>query len=756
MAVGLVVVLPSTAHAADGSITITDISPSDPEITFAGGTFYTTADGDYNLYVGDLTDELANDVVEVETTAGDIVVNTAIEWSAPNDLILHSGNNVAVNANVTNPVAQLNIYAPGNITVDSGATITTTNLLMQLAASATVDGVVAGSGDLGIEIPGTVTLSGTNTFFGNTTVWDGTLALVGTGSIANSFVVKIEGVTATFDISDLTTGGTSIQDLLTVAGSTVNLGSNSLTFGADFASTIAGTVVGSGSLIKTGMDSASLFGVNTYTGATVVNEGGINLLDSGSIASSSGVELNASGAYLDIQGVTANTATIQDLWGASGSLVVLGSKTLNVGSANSTSFGGSFTGDGSVIKQGVGTLSLSGYNAYGGDTIVAAGELKVNGTLVVAIGSTATVAAGATLSNNSPTTLINNWLVVVEGTGTLTNNAFVNNTAGLIIVEPGATLDGGAALNKLTFDANGGTGTFSAAEPGTDFDLTKLNTFSMNPTWAGHTLQGWSTSSTSRSLVTSPHTFANDDTLFAVWETTSTPTYQVTLVQPPGGRDTASPTTATAGTTIRLSAAPVPGSSFVRWDVKPAVIWTSGSATSEQAAFTMPASNVTVTPVRQPLYAPVNAAINPTAASFNLNRASTGHSDIMVTLSPGSYTLTALRCGGYDLQLGKDYTVSPYTTATSWDAQAVGASVYTFLKEFLATLTVGTHTIEFVMSGGTNPILTVTVTDSRPITPPLTGDANNQSGWSTTLLAALLGLGFMAVWARRLRRDGTW
>jgi len=160
--------------------------------------------------------------------------------------------------------------------------------------------------------------------------------------------------------------------------------------------------------------------------------------------------------------------------------------------------------------------------------------------------------------------------------------------------------------------------------------------------------------------------------------------------------------------------------------------------------------------VRQPLYAPVNAAINPTAASFNLNRASTGHSDIMVTLSPGSFTLTALRCGGYDMQLGKDYTVSPYTTTTSWDAQAVGSSVYTFLKEFLATLSVGTHTIEFVMSGGFNPILTVTVTDSRPITPPLTGDANNQSGWSTTLLAALLGLGFMAVWARRLRRDGTW
>ena len=422
-------------------------------------------------------------------------------------------------------------------------------------------------------------------------------------------------------------------------------------------------------------------------------------------------------------------------------------------------------------------------------------------------------------------TLVNNNLLTVDGT--VTNYGTVTNP-GLILLSTGASqLAGTSPLNALTFDANGGKGTFTVAEPGNTFDMTKLATFSMEPTWAGHTFLGWSTQRTGGTPVASPHTFADGDTLYAVWGTapsittaslpagkvgtaynqalaatgttpitwsldagalppglalspagviSGTPTtagsytftvkatnasgddtkqlsititatppavYQVNLTQTPGGTATATPTKAAAGAKITLSALPHPGSSFVKWEVSPTVTWTTGSATSEKATFTMPASDVKVVPQYKPYYyvPPKDATISPTLASFNLNKSSGGFSDITITLAPGDHSVLALRLDGRDLQEGSQYTVSGNT--------------YTILSAFLATLPVGQHTVVFAMSGGTDPTLTITITDTRPAPPPLTGDHNNQPGWSTLLLAALLGLTLTAAWGRRLHRPPT-
>ena len=94
-----------------------------------------------------------------------------------------------------------------------------------------------------------------------------------------------------------------------------------------------------------------------------------------------------------------------------------------------------------------------------------------------------------------------------------------------------------------------------------------------------------------------------------------------------------------------------------------------------------------------------NASVNPTAASFDKN----GGKDIAVTLSRGSYELHGLTCGGQTLKEGTDYTV---------DGMA-----YTIKASYLAKLAVGTHTITFVMHGGTSPALTVTVKDTTPDEP---------------------------------------
>jgi LPXTG-motif cell wall-anchored protein len=82
------------------------------------------------------------------------------------------------------------------------------------------------------------------------------------------------------------------------------------------------------------------------------------------------------------------------------------------------------------------------------------------------------------------------------------------------------------------------------------------------------------------------------------------------------------------------------------------------------------------------------------------NTASADHRDIPVTLNPGSYTLSAITHGGTALAAGTDYTVSGNT--------------YTIKKEYLAALNTGAQAITFDMSGGVDPVLAVTVTDTAP------------------------------------------
>jgi uncharacterized repeat protein (TIGR02543 family) len=108
-----------------------------------------------------------------------------------------------------------------------------------------------------------------------------------------------------------------------------------------------------------------------------------------------------------------------------------------------------------------------------------------------------------------------------------------------------------------------------------------------------------------------------------------------------------------------------------------------------------------------------NASISKTTATFDKSNST----DIVVTLTKGRYTLTALKNASYTLKQSTDYTVSGNTM--------------TIKKEYLAKLNTGDVTLTFDMSGGTDPKLTITVTDTstseqdtntatpEPITPTL-------------------------------------
>ncbi|KMZ54224.1 putative cell surface protein, partial [Dorea sp. D27] len=151
---------------------------------------------------------------------------------------------------------------------------------------------------------------------------------------------------------------------------------------------------------------------------------------------------------------------------------------------------------------------------------------------------------------------------------------------------------------------------------------------------------------------------------------------------------------------IEADAAPG-GKAFDRWETLGGGRFLN--AASASTTFTMPAADTTVRATYRtttPAPGPANAGINPNKATFDRYPSGKNHRDIPVTLSPGSHTLSGIRCGNVTLQAGRDYTVS--------------GSRYTFTRTYLATLGKGTHAFIFDMSGGADPTFTLTVEDTRP------------------------------------------
>lgn len=298
-------------------------------------------------------------------------------------------------------------------------------------------GVIQGTG--GFEVGGgTQTLSGVNTYSNTTQIDAGaTLALKGSGSIANSASVTFKpGAGGTFDISQ-TTSGTSVNALFSLTdGGIVALGSKTLTItsGSFFGGVIQdGGIAGGtgGNLVISNGATQQFFGTNTYSGTTIIASGGeLDLINfgggDGSIATSSNVIANG---FFDITGLSGGTS-IKSLSGSGN--VNIGANTLTITNASGI-FAGVIDdgGAGGGLTMAGGTEILSGANTYTGATTVGGGRLEVNGSIV----SASTVNTGGTLA----------------GAGTVGNVAVTGGT-----LAPGSTASPFAPLTingSLSFTA---------------------------------------------------------------------------------------------------------------------------------------------------------------------------------------------------------------------------------------------------------------------------------------------------------------
>ncbi|MDR3403927.1 MAG: autotransporter-associated beta strand repeat-containing protein, partial [Chthoniobacter sp.] len=349
----------------------------------------------------------------------------------------------------------------GNITLNRATTFQGGN-----GDRTTFLGVISGNvGTLTIDGGARVLIGGAadNTFVGN-------VQLTGSGTILQlSGSADVIPDSSNVDLGTGTTlymtkasGAESINALTGTGTVSTNIGGlQTLTVGAGGGSGTFGGVIQDGAgtlaLTKAGAGTETLTGANTYTGGTTISGGTLQIGTGGGTGSIVGA-------------ITDNSI-------------------LDVNRSGSLSLSG-ITGSGSLIKDGSGTLILTGTNTYGGGTTINSGTLQLgdgvtDGTITGDVLDNGILAFNQTAPYTFTGKITGSGSVIDSGTGTLTltngGSTFSGGTTvvtGVLEVASSgalgtntASLDAGTELrgtanvtlaNTVSFAA-GGTSTISAA-----------------------------------------------------------------------------------------------------------------------------------------------------------------------------------------------------------------------------------------------------------------------------------------------------
>jgi len=187
--------------------------------------------------------------------------------------------------------------------------------------------------------------------------------------------------------------------------------------------------------------------------STINNSGTLKFSDDASAGNSS--ISNSAGSTLDLTSLSSDI-NIGNLSGAGN--ILLGSNLLATGGLNqNTTLSGIISGTGDLIKEGTGTLTLTGSNTYSGSTTIKNGGLMNKGSLA----STVTVNSGATYTGNGTSlSLVNSGTVSPSSTLTVTGSYTQSPTGtydvgigssgtGLLSVSGTASLNGTLNINVV-------------------------------------------------------------------------------------------------------------------------------------------------------------------------------------------------------------------------------------------------------------------------------------------------------------------
>ncbi|MBJ3214796.1 autotransporter-associated beta strand repeat-containing protein [Salmonella enterica subsp. enterica serovar Corvallis] len=521
----------------------------DDAVTDAHGTFnLTNADGSFAV----------NTVLEnVDAT---LDPDSATGWDGTS-LIKQGAGTLILNAE--------NTYTGG--TTISGGTLVATNVdalgsgdvtddaTLELNTGGTFDNAISGSGQVVKSGDDVLTLSGANSYSGGSLISGGTLVAtnveaLGTGDVTNNAVlelntggtfdnaisgsgqvVKSGDETLTLSGANSYTGGTLISGGTLVASNVEALGTGDVTDNATLELNTGGdfdnAISGSGQVVKSGDETLTLSGSNTYTGGTLISGGtlvatNVEALGSGDVTDDATLELNTGGTFDNaISGsgqVVKSGDDVLTLSGANsysggslisgGTLVATNVEALGTGDVTNNAVlelntGGTFdnaiSGSGQVVKSGDETLTLSGANSYTGGTLISGGTLVASN--VEALG-TGDVTDNATLELNTggdfDNAISGSGQVVKSGDETLTlsgSNTYTGGTlisGGTLVASNVEALGTGDVTNDAVLELNtggdfdnaiSGSGKVEKSGDGT-LTLSGSNTYRGGTTISGGTL----------------------------------------------------------------------------------------------------------------------------------------------------------------------------------------------------------------------------------------------------------------------------
>lgn len=389
--------------------------------------------------------------------------------------------------------------ASGNIQVNDGGSIGTGNvtnngnLIFNHSDSITFGGNISGTGTVYQSGSGTLTLTGTNSYNGITSIGIGTLA-ISSDSNVGAGAINLSNGTIAFTASSTITHNFDI-----VSSGSFDTRANTVTLSGVIAFNSANTSftkLGSGTLILTGNSTNNFNGPITISAGTlqfgnggtsgILSGGGnvvINITDnsvlafdrsdtiSGALISGSGsvvqlgsgtLLLSGSNTYSGGTAISAGTLQVTENFSL-GSGAVTDNATFNINTPASFTLSNTISGTGVVAISGGGSITLSGTNNYSGGTTVAGGS-----TLLAA--NTGALGTGAITDNGTLAISTTNSVTLanaIAGTGTLFVGSGTQTLTGTNSYSGGTTVSAGSTLQVGNGGTSGSLGTGSVTDNGT-------------------------------------------------------------------------------------------------------------------------------------------------------------------------------------------------------------------------------------------------------------------------------------------------
>lgn len=393
----------------------------------------------------------------------------------------------------------------GSLTISGAINSANQSLTIDGAGNTTLAGAIGlGSGTLTKLGAGNLTLSSANTYTGSTNI-DGGRIIISADNRLGSAPGAATANHLTFDGGTLES--TASFTLNANRGVTIDSGGGTFDINSGRTVTYNGIVAGSGTLNKNDVGTFVLGGAttNTHTGDINVNAGTLQIAktvanaaigNSAAVTVASGANLTFSGGVSETIGSLGGGGTVNN---SNASAI-----TLTTGGNNgSTNFSGVLQDTGgnlSLVKEGSGTMTLSGgtANTFAGTTTINDGVLNLGktagvnavGTGAITIGNGVGAAGSASLTLGASNQIPDTAAVTVNSDGQLSVGTFsetINTIAGTGLLDLGAS-------GNLTIGSGGGSSAFGGTITGSG-TLTKVGagtlTFNNDINFAGQlTLTG--------------------------------------------------------------------------------------------------------------------------------------------------------------------------------------------------------------------------------------------------------------------------